>query len=86
MKHYLEKSIDSLIKEQNQRNLNSNRYLFEVGYSIYTRKIVNNKISEEEKATKTLFNSKNKLFTYEYFRKKKKYYVIIVFVQNIMLL
>ena len=51
-----------------------NGYLFRVGYTICKNKIVNDKISEEEKATKILFNSKNKLFTYEYFRTSKEVY------------
>ena len=51
-----------------------NGYLFRVGYTICKNKIVNDKISEEEKATKILFNSKNKLFTFEYFRISKKVY------------
>ena len=66
--------MDSLIEEEDQCNLSINRYLFRAGHAICKRKTINDKISEEEKATKILFNSKNKLFTFEYFRISKKVY------------
>ena len=51
--------------------MNKNSYLHGAEYSYCRRKIVNNKIVDEDKAIKILFKRKNILFSCEYFKASK---------------
>ena len=54
--------------------MNKNAYLHRAEYSHCRKKIVNDKIVDEDKATKTLFNRKNTMFSCKYLCTSKDAY------------